>query len=218
MAEYQYHPVGGPPTPPESPLKEKFIAKELAHLRHVPTPPGLEATKNEDDDALQNAESLGDFLNYQAPVHPSSTTKPKIPFKSPKLQSCSSAAQTSTKTMGEMDFVMDGATQSLIQRHLQPNCCLCNQESFDKNFQGSNSGQPCWHRHETFYTHESRDGEPVETMKQTCEIRTAAPEPDGQEEECTEGFFQTGGNQVDGETRVMESDSGNDEAFAGIFV
>jgi hypothetical protein len=55
MTESKHESLGRPVTHSESQLRETFIAKDLAHLRHVPTPPGIKTINDVEDHKIEYA-------------------------------------------------------------------------------------------------------------------------------------------------------------------
>ncbi|KAK5468081.1 hypothetical protein LTS15_001054 [Exophiala xenobiotica] len=209
----QYDLFTRPPTPPDSPLRWKFTPKELANLRHVPTPPGIERPE-------------GDENEIGSSPPPPRPNKPKVPLKPPTLDalfasaamhdSLPEAATTKQNENGFMERDMSGSYLS------QPQCLNNLPENADRAF---SSSEPYFHRHETIYKRVFRHGEPVETMTQTCELSGLDPserlveeceeQPDG-----TERTFEAANQNVNAEQGGKKETTVDqeDEEFAGLFV
>ncbi|KIW56749.1 hypothetical protein PV05_05384 [Exophiala xenobiotica] len=206
----QYDLFTRPPTPPDSPLRWKFTPKELANLRHVPTPPGIERPEADEND-------LG-----TSP--PSKSNKPKVPLKPPNLEAffASAAMHDSPPeaTTKQNDFMESNMSSSYLS---QPQCLNNLPENVDRAF---SSSEPYFHRHETVYKRVVKHGEPVETMTQTCEISGLDPserlveeceeQPD-EKEEILEAVRQDINAEQGGETETTMGPHDDDE-FAGLFV
>ncbi|KAK5556064.1 hypothetical protein LTR46_005910 [Exophiala xenobiotica] len=204
-----------PPTPPDSPLRWKFTPKELANLRHVPTPPGIERPEGDEND-------IGSSPPLLKP------NKPKVPLKPPSLDAfpptaaihdTSSSPEAATTKRNENDFMERDMSGSYLS---QPQCLNNLPENADRAF---SSSEPYYHRHETIYKRVFKHGEPVETMTQTCELSGLDPsqrlvveceeQPD-ETEQILEAANQDVNVEKGGKTETTVDHE--DEEFAGLFV
>lgn len=180
-------------TPPDSPLREKFIAKDLAHLHHIPHPPGFEP--NEPQDAEDGS------LTHKQAGQPDTDT-PKIPAKPARLGSFN--AQSNPQTV----------LHSSRLQHQGQQVCLDDEQTLDPR-------EPCYHRHETIYRREIQDGEPVETITQTCEVAGVNPRSRRRIEEyrvSPDGAKQVTRSTSDEARREDDDEAEDEEEFAGLFV
>ncbi|KAL2436700.1 hypothetical protein ABEF95_013290 [Exophiala dermatitidis] len=161
-----YDPFERPPTPPDSPLREHFCPKQVAHLNHIaPPPPGIEAANDDHHTAI------GIVRSFKPPVPP----KPRgLEFVAPLL----SARNHTDIDIGAATEVRVSTPTRLLARHeaclRDPEFCLCTEHptaAAAAAAEQQQSHQTCGHRHETLYKREMRDGVPVETLTHVCEIR-----------------------------------------------
>ncbi|KAK6366267.1 hypothetical protein LTS17_010773 [Exophiala oligosperma] len=161
----QYDLYNRPPTPPDSPLRWKFTPKELASLRHVPTPPGVEQVEAEPEQM-----GAGDTKTNKPP---------KVPFKPPNLETTTfpPAAGGAEKVASNPTFVPEAQRKSNRSDMAgafasQPQCLNSLPEKAERAISAT---EPYFHRHETIYKRVFTNGEPVETITQTCEISGLDP-------------------------------------------
>jgi hypothetical protein len=207
----QYDIFTRPPTPPDSPLRWRFTPKELANLRHVPTPPGIERPEPDEND-----------IGSSPPA--SKPNKPKVPLKPPSLDAFPPSAAMhdslpEAATTKQNDFMERDMSGSYLS---QPQCLNNLPENADRAF---SSSEPYLHRHETIYKRVFKHGEPVETMTQTCEL--SGLDPSGRlVEECeeqpdeTERILEAANQDINAEQggKTESTVDHEDEEFAGLFV
>ncbi|KIW20150.1 hypothetical protein PV08_00725 [Exophiala spinifera] len=210
-----------PPTPPDSPLRWKFTPRELASLRHVSTPPGIE--RQPESELEQEQTSAVDGLSARV-------KKPKVPFKPPALESLCTGANADTPIP---QICAPGAGKKKITDMAsafasQPQCLNSLPGNAERAISGS---EPYFHRHETIYKRVFKNGEPVETITQTCEVSGLDPfersvgesvkAPDETEESLGEAKKNAKLNTKDSSTceeYCGEEEDGDEEEFAGLFV
>lgn len=209
-----------PNTPPDSPLREKFVPKELSHLRHVPPAPGMESPWQEEESTLLQAAASPTLpAGFQQSMRPASK-KPKIPYKPLRLDAFPASPP---RYKGAMPEVQTTDTDRFYEETeiKVPSTCSCLNTLPENAGRAPSTAEPYFHRHETVYKRFS-DGEAVEIMTSTCEIASRVPshkvmnEDDGEQDD--NGNQQEVGANGTRDNKTEESAPEDDVQFAGLFV
>ncbi|KAL6248942.1 hypothetical protein RBB50_004005 [Rhinocladiella similis] len=204
----QYDLYTRPPTPPDSPLRWKFTPKDLASLRHVPTPPGIEQLQPELDQM-----SAGGGSSAKA-------NKPKVPFKPPNLESFSTGENEGTPTPVFAPEAERKNADMASAFASQPQCLNSLPENAERAVSAT---EPYFHRHETIYKRVFKNGEPIETITQTCEISGLDPterlvEEYAEQPDETEESLRTAEKNAKLNSKDSARDEEDEEDLGGLFV
>jgi len=130
------------------------------------------------------------------------TDKPKIPAKPARLGSFNA------------EFNPQNFLHSSGLQHQDKQVCIDDEQTLDPR-------EPFYHRHETVYKREIQDGEPVETITQTCEVEGVNPRSRRRIEEyrmSPDGARQVTRSTSDEAKREDYDEAEDEEEFAGLFV
>ncbi|EXJ87079.1 hypothetical protein A1O3_04037 [Capronia epimyces CBS 606.96] len=166
-------PFERPPTPPDSPLRDRFCPKSVAFLRHIaPPPPGIEPAKD-----CRGRPLPLPLVEAEVTDRIPLKKKPQVPPKPPGLEFYVSNRSRQGSTV-DLDSATQFTTNFSPGQHLAQHESCLRQQEFCLDFNMGDADQtvstdldrPCCHRHETLYKRELLNGVPVEILTHTCEI------------------------------------------------